>query len=219
MKTSGVYSISSKHNGKVYIGSAINIGGRWIEHRTHLRQNKHHNKHLQNHFNKYGEEDLIYSILEVVDDVKLLVEREQYYINSIENKFNILKTAYSTIGYKFPNAKYYMPVGKQFSIHYRAIGRPIVFTVKTEKEAIEIVECFKCMEDSDIALFYNLRLLKKNNKLIYKSGGKYQIKFRFVNGKELKLSKKYLTLEEAQVYLSQLLTTTLINKLNTCHTL
>ena len=130
------------------------------------------------------------------------------------------KNTFKTLLYKNPKSKYYQKIGKQFSIHYRILGKEIrINNIKTETEAIDLVECFKCMEDSDIALFYNLRLLKKNNKLIYKSKGKYQIKFIFVNGKELKISKRYLILEEAQVYLSQLLTTTLINKLNTCHTL
>jgi GIY-YIG catalytic domain. len=64
MNTSGIYKIESKLKPeRIYIGSAINIGQRWRVHLSDLRKQKHHSKKLQNHYNKYGEVDLSFSIL------------------------------------------------------------------------------------------------------------------------------------------------------------
>jgi hypothetical protein len=64
MKISGIYKIQSiKKPNRCYIGSAVNITKRWGHHLQELRINKHGNKKLQNHFNKYGESDFQFSVL------------------------------------------------------------------------------------------------------------------------------------------------------------
>ena len=60
-------SLTSKVNGKRYIGSASRICDRWINHKFDLKNNKHHSIHLQNHYNKYGEDDLIFSVIEIIE--------------------------------------------------------------------------------------------------------------------------------------------------------
>jgi group I intron endonuclease len=57
-----------------------------------LRKQTHHSKILQNHFNKYGEADLIFSVL-VGCDKKDLLKMEQYFIDSYNPFFNVLKVA------------------------------------------------------------------------------------------------------------------------------
>jgi len=52
---SGVYQIRCKSNGKIYIGSAVNLRQRWDGHRRALRKQRHHNVHLQAAWNRYGE--------------------------------------------------------------------------------------------------------------------------------------------------------------------
>lgn len=79
-KISGIYSITNKINGKKYIGSSKNIPNRYGNHLSLLRNNTHRNKHLQNVANKYGIENLIFEIIELVDNNQLLF-REQLYIN------------------------------------------------------------------------------------------------------------------------------------------
>jgi len=68
---SGVYSIETYTNNKVYIGSAVNFSQRiFYQHLYQLRKNTHHNVHLQNHYNKYGEDDLLFYIIEFIPKKK-----------------------------------------------------------------------------------------------------------------------------------------------------
>lgn len=76
----GIYIITSLRNQKVYIGQSKHIEQRWEEHKKALQKNVHQNKHLQRAWNKYGEKNFIFSILEECDE-KLLDEREQYWID------------------------------------------------------------------------------------------------------------------------------------------
>lgn len=101
MKISGIYKIQSIIKPeRIYIGSAVKINERWWDHRKTLRKNKHHSPKLQRHYNKYGEEDLQFSIIEPCLPV-FLTAREQYYIDSVNPFFNICKVAGSTLGIKY----------------------------------------------------------------------------------------------------------------------
>lgn len=60
---SGIYSIKTKTNKLLYIGSSINIEKRFTEHSTLLKKNKHTNTTLQNICNKIGYDNLIFSTL------------------------------------------------------------------------------------------------------------------------------------------------------------
>lgn len=92
----GVYCITSKCNGKKYIGSTTmnkGFGKRWYEHIIRLKKNKHCNRHLQNHVNKYGLQDLSFSILEITDDINKCRLLEKTWLDKYEfdNCFNISK--------------------------------------------------------------------------------------------------------------------------------
>ncbi len=64
-KVSGIYTITNKITGKLYIGESLDIYRRWHdEHIPQLRKNRHYNKALQSDFNKYGEENFSFEILE-----------------------------------------------------------------------------------------------------------------------------------------------------------
>jgi hypothetical protein len=77
---SGVYQIVCKPNGKIYVGSAINLRWRWHSHRRDLRNGVHVNPHLQFAWNLYGETNFEFSVLEYVDEQRLLTT-EQLWIN------------------------------------------------------------------------------------------------------------------------------------------
>ena len=100
VKISGIYKIESiSHPERIYIGSAINIKKRWNYHTEGLSHNKHHSQKLQRHFNKYGRNDLMFSVVEECPSV-LLIQREQFYINALKPYFNIAKIAGSCLGVK-----------------------------------------------------------------------------------------------------------------------
>lgn len=87
---SGIYLISASQGAKCYVGSSKNIKTRLADHWCALKNNRHTNKKLQNHFNKYGESSLVFSILERCE-ISLLEEREIYYALKIKPWFNVIK--------------------------------------------------------------------------------------------------------------------------------
>ena len=63
-KISGIYTITNKVTGKLYIGESLDIYRRWHdEHIPQLRKNSHYNRELQNDFNKNGEENFSFEVL------------------------------------------------------------------------------------------------------------------------------------------------------------
>lgn len=89
----GVYQIKNKINKKFYIGSTSGkFVTRYHSHRTKLRYNRHENTHLQNAWNKHGEKNFEFVVLEQCDIDKRF-EREQYYIDKLNPEYNILKFA------------------------------------------------------------------------------------------------------------------------------
>lgn len=99
-RQSGIYKIQSKIKPeRIYIGSAINITKRWSNHLCYLQKNTHHSSILQNHFNKYGIDDLIFTIIEPCFP-EFLIIREQYYLDKLKPKFNVRFIAESHLGVK-----------------------------------------------------------------------------------------------------------------------
>ena len=77
MKVCGVYKITNNETGKFYIGSSIDIYQRWHAHKSKLKRGVHCNQHLQNSWNKYGEEVFLFEILFQVDEESLLREEQR----------------------------------------------------------------------------------------------------------------------------------------------
>ena len=77
----GIYRIKNKINEKCYYGSSKNIEKRWKTHLNQLRNKKHINTILQKAWNKYGEDNFSF---EIVEECKLenLFETEQKYIDT-----------------------------------------------------------------------------------------------------------------------------------------
>lgn len=114
-RTSGIYCLFNIITKKFYIGSAINLYNRLNSHIFKLRFKRHCNKHLLSSFNKYGEDNFLIVILEIVNDKNKLIEREQYFLDKFlfaqefirkEDKrfqqlgYNILALAGSSLGHK-----------------------------------------------------------------------------------------------------------------------
>lgn len=75
----GVYKITNNINGKVYIGQSINMYMRWKDHVNSLNRNDSRCTLLQRAWNKYGEENFSFDILEVCTE-DMLDEIEVKYI-------------------------------------------------------------------------------------------------------------------------------------------
>ena len=89
---SGIYCIINISNSKRYVGSSINMYQRLLTHRSELRHNNHGNKKLQSSWNKYGEDLFDFYILEFCDENDLL-QREQFYMDSLNSEFNLDRLA------------------------------------------------------------------------------------------------------------------------------
>lgn len=92
LEKTGIYSITNVVNGKKYVGStAKSFSSRWKKHITNLKNGGHASHHLQNSWNKYGEENFVFKIEEVVDSLDNLLNLERDYIakyDSYNNGYN-----------------------------------------------------------------------------------------------------------------------------------
>jgi len=98
---SGIYAIINAVNGKFYVGSSQNIKERWARHQRDLRKGIHRNKHLRRAWKKYGEGSFYFGVLEPVEDLARLTDREQYWMDLLKPEYNILPTAGSSLGFRF----------------------------------------------------------------------------------------------------------------------
>lgn len=66
VKPAGVYQVKNLANGKVLLGSSLNLEGLLNRNRFTLRNNSHPNKDLQKDWNEQGPDQFVFEILEVV---------------------------------------------------------------------------------------------------------------------------------------------------------
>ena len=102
MEKSYIYKITCKENNKFYVGSTVDFERRWTIHKSLLNNNKHHSKVLQNCWNKYGEDMFQFEVVETIDkqDKDFLLQREQYFLDTLKPELNICEIAGSCLGIK-----------------------------------------------------------------------------------------------------------------------
>lgn len=76
--------IKNKKNGKIYIGQTNNFENRFRQHKQSFRRKDHKNKHFQRAWDKYGEENFEFSILEYCD-LDVINEREFFWVNKFKS--------------------------------------------------------------------------------------------------------------------------------------
>lgn len=83
-----IYRILNTQTKDCYIGSTRSFSRRKTEHLYRLRRNKSTSIVLQKAWNKYGEQSFVFEVLEEFD-LGNLIEREQFYIDSLNPKYNV----------------------------------------------------------------------------------------------------------------------------------
>lgn len=91
----GIYRITCLSTDKFYIGSSQNCRARTTSHLHDLRHNMHSNPKLQRAFNKYGENQFIFEIVEQCT-INKLIKREQFYVDRLNPFFNIRRECVAT---------------------------------------------------------------------------------------------------------------------------
>jgi group I intron endonuclease len=94
----GIYQIECISSGRIYIGRTIHFGRRLNWHKRELNEKIHHNIFLQRAWNKHGEENFRFSILEIVPLNEDIIKREQKWLDKLrpfdfEKTFNISEEA------------------------------------------------------------------------------------------------------------------------------
>jgi group I intron endonuclease len=95
---SGVYMFFNLINGNYYIGSSINLARRF---RIHLNSVNSVKLPLPIAINKYGPNNFVFLILKYCERIEdICLGLEQYYLDLYKPKYNILKIAGSSMGFK-----------------------------------------------------------------------------------------------------------------------
>lgn len=107
----GIYMWTNIESGKIYVGSAFNITERMYNYFSIRHLERHKTSYINNALRLYGYSAFSFSILEIIDITdlskeearKLILEREQYYLDFIfslddPNTYNILPIAGSRLG-------------------------------------------------------------------------------------------------------------------------
>ena len=174
--SSGIYKITNLTNGKLYIGCASNINTRINGHKHDLRNQKHANSYLQKAWDKYGEQNFIFEIVEKCDIDNLHI-REHYWVN----KLNCLDR---NSGY---NLKPTDPNG--YSLHSEETKEKLRQSHKGRKISQACIDAVKIYNSSEEC---KINLQKAREKLKF-------IDFNKVNANKRKSIKNIIT---GEIYLS-----------------
>lgn len=144
----GVYKITNKVNGRVYIGQSKSIGTRWGGHINKLECGKHDNKDLQNDFNHFSYNAFAFEILEECHE-DMLLEREKHYINEYnDNCYNVINNVKRSFSKYNNNIFINSDIYKKFNKNIGKLTQHIILLAYkniSEDDCIEISisECSK----------------------------------------------------------------------------
>lgn len=91
-----IYKITNKKTNKYYVGRTSELQKRFDRHLRELRGNKHHCIYLQRVWNKYGEQNFEFSIVEFGLSEEEAIKKEQDYLDNKRNE--IYNVSYASTG-------------------------------------------------------------------------------------------------------------------------
>jgi hypothetical protein len=65
--SAGIYRITNKATGKIFIGKAMNAQGKLNGQRAQLKWGSHRNKELQQDWKEYGDEQFVFEIIDFLE--------------------------------------------------------------------------------------------------------------------------------------------------------
>jgi group I intron endonuclease len=100
LKPAGIYQVKNRVNGKMLLGSSLNLEGPLNRHKFMLKIGSHTNKVLQNDWNEFGSDAFVFEILEEVkmkddpnfnlqDELTLLEMMWLEKLQPVENGYNL----------------------------------------------------------------------------------------------------------------------------------
>lgn len=104
MTITGVYKITQRSTGKVYVGSSVDIEKRIKSHFSMLTKNKHYNAKLQEAYNTGESDDFKYEVLTECT-IKEMMLCENFWItelNAVDSGFNLMRFSGNTGGTSNP---------------------------------------------------------------------------------------------------------------------
>jgi len=96
----GVYEIVNTLTGKRYIGSAVSLPKRWVNHRRRLVAGDHHTRPLQASWDKHGAGVFVFRPLILCSKENLLIY-EQAAMDALNPEFNVRRIARSNLGVRY----------------------------------------------------------------------------------------------------------------------
>jgi group I intron endonuclease len=139
----GIYKIQNKKDNKLYIGYSSDIKKRFTVHKCYLKKGLHENSYLQRAWNKYGEENFLFEIIELCK-LDNCIELEDSYVKLFKSNnrrygYNLAITGVGSIG-KMPK---YIIEKAQKTKKINALKRGYYFTPETIKKQADGRRGFK----------------------------------------------------------------------------
>lgn len=205
-KIAGVYVITNIHNNKKYIGSSMNIKKRWANHKFHLRRNTSKNRHLQNAWNKYGENAFAFSILEIMPPDLTKMEYESREADWVL-KFN---THLSEYGYNacIPGdvhthrGEHRIAKGKRKLINYVCINSSSGEIIRLSgRQAVTEYTGIPINKVTELSCYWKAKTRKKSlhNWMVVKED-EYEEEFDYINWKKERRFKYGRKLSDGEYY-------------------
>lgn len=161
----GVYKITNLITDKIYIGSAVRIRSRKNDHYSRLRRSLHHNPHFQKSWNKYGEDNFCFEVLEYCSKKELRILEAKYC-----NEYDCL----SDFGYNIADIEDWNPHKTTKEIDWKAAGKKVS----------------KALKGKIPKNLSHIRKIQKRAVVLYIDGEKHSIYESLTKAsKELKISK------------------------------
>jgi len=167
----GIYKIVNKTDNKYYVGSSNVINRRWSQHKTQLRNNCHRNNHLQRSWNKFGEDNFIFEVVEEVPKEKLIEVEQKYLDIAKSNLDKCYNQSFDAHGGNVGKEAYEARSKKYCGINHHLFGKHLSEEIKQKMSQSK-----KGMYDGDKHPLYGKRqsqetLMKKSQSMKGKLAG------------------------------------------------